>query len=162
MINGLNSYNYFLTLLIKKGKDNVIVGALSSCYTMLSQLNHKIFGLETIKGLYDADLYFKDAFENCIEERMWQKLVLHESVLYHANKVCVSASSIRLLLLLEVHGDGLTDHFDVKKTEDVLSTHLYWPRMRRDVERCVSHCTTCNKAKSRLNFTWSLYASSCS
>jgi hypothetical protein len=33
----------------------------------------------------------------------------------------------------------------------VLSTHLYWPRMQRDVERYVSHCTTCNKAKSRLN-----------
>jgi hypothetical protein len=42
-------------------------------------------------------------------------------------------------------------HFGVKKTEDVLSTHFYWPRMRRDVERYVSRCTTCNKAKSRLN-----------
>ena len=42
-------------------------------------------------------------------------------------------------------------HFGVKKTEDVLFTHFYWPRMRRDVERYVSRCTTCNKAKSRLN-----------
>jgi hypothetical protein len=42
-------------------------------------------------------------------------------------------------------------HFGVKKTEDVMSTHFYWPRMRRDVERYVSRCTTCNKAKSRLN-----------
>jgi hypothetical protein len=42
-------------------------------------------------------------------------------------------------------------HFDVKKTEDVLSTHFYWPRMHRDIECYVSHCTTCNKAKSRLN-----------
>jgi hypothetical protein len=36
----------------KKGKDNVIVDVLSRRYTMLSQLSHKIFGLETIKGLY--------------------------------------------------------------------------------------------------------------
>jgi hypothetical protein len=42
-------------------------------------------------------------------------------------------------------------HFDVKKTEDVFSTHFYWPRMHRDIERYVSRCTTCNKAKSRLN-----------
>jgi hypothetical protein len=35
---------------------------------MLSQLSHKIFGLETIKGLYATDLDFKDAFENCKEE----------------------------------------------------------------------------------------------
>jgi hypothetical protein len=28
-------------------------------------------------------------------------------------------------------------HFGVKKTEDVLSTHFYWPQMHRDVERYV-------------------------
>jgi hypothetical protein len=42
-------------------------------------------------------------------------------------------------------------HFGVNKTEDVMSTHLYWPRMHHDVENYVSHYTTCNKAKSRLN-----------
>jgi hypothetical protein len=42
-------------------------------------------------------------------------------------------------------------HFGVKKTEDVLAAHFFWPKMRRDVERYVSRCTTCNKAKSRLN-----------
>ena len=39
----------------------------------------------------------------------------------------------------------------VKKTEDVLAAHFFWPRMRRDVERFVARCTTCQKAKSRLN-----------
>jgi hypothetical protein len=33
----------------KKGKDNIIIDALSKCYTMLSQLDHKIVGLESIK-----------------------------------------------------------------------------------------------------------------
>jgi hypothetical protein len=42
-------------------------------------------------------------------------------------------------------------HFEVKKTEDVLTAHFFWPKTRRDVERYVSWCTTCNKAKSRLN-----------
>ena len=41
-------------------------------------------------------------------------------------------------------------HFGVKKTEDVLATHFFWPKMRRDVERFVARCTTCQKAKSRL------------
>jgi hypothetical protein len=77
----------------------VIVDALSRRYTMLSQLNHKIFGLETIKELYAADLDFKDAFENCREGRTWQKFVLREGLLYRANKLCVTASFVRLLLL---------------------------------------------------------------
>jgi hypothetical protein len=129
----------------------VIVDALSRRYTMLSQLIHKIFGLETIKELYAADLDFKDAFENCREGRTWQKFVLREGLLYRANKLCVPASSVRLLLLQEAHGGGLIGHFGVKKTEDVLSTHFYWPWMWRDVESYVSRCTTCNKAKSQLN-----------
>jgi hypothetical protein len=33
----------------KKGKKKVIADALSRRYTMLSQLDHKIFGLESIK-----------------------------------------------------------------------------------------------------------------
>ena len=42
-------------------------------------------------------------------------------------------------------------HFGAKKTEDVLATHFYWPKMRRDVERFMAHCTTCQKAKSHMN-----------
>ena len=42
-------------------------------------------------------------------------------------------------------------HFGAKKTQDVLATHFYWPKKRRDVERFMAHCTTCQKAKSRMN-----------
>jgi hypothetical protein len=135
----------------KKGKDNVITNALSRCYTMLSQLDHKFFGLESIKELYATDFDFKDAYENCREGRTWNKYVLYASLLYRANKLCVPASSVRLLFLQEAHESGLMGHFGLKKTEDVLAAHFFWPKMRRDVERYVLQCTTCNKAKSRLN-----------
>jgi len=65
--------------------------------------------------------------------------------------LCVPASSVHLLLLQEAHGGGLMGHFGVKKTEDVLAAHFVWPWMRRDLELYISRCTTCNKAKSRLN-----------
>jgi hypothetical protein len=66
---------------------------------MLSKFSYKIIGLETIKGLYATDLDFKDAFENCREGRTWQKFLLREGLLYRANKPCVPASSVHLLLL---------------------------------------------------------------
>jgi hypothetical protein len=56
-----------------------------------------------------------------------------------------------LLLLLETHGGGLMGHFGVKKMEDVLAAHFFWPRMWRDVERFMARYTTCQKAKSHLN-----------
>jgi hypothetical protein len=42
-------------------------------------------------------------------------------------------------------------HSGVKKTEEVFATHFFWPKMRQDVERFMTRCTTCQKAKSRLN-----------
>ena len=60
----------------KKGKENVIADALSRRYTMLSQLDFKIFGLETIKDQYVHDAEFKDVLQNCKEGRTWNKFVL--------------------------------------------------------------------------------------
>jgi hypothetical protein len=59
----------------KKGKENVIADDLSRRYTMLSQLDHKFFGLESIKELYATDVDFKNAYENCREGRTWNKYV---------------------------------------------------------------------------------------
>jgi hypothetical protein len=135
----------------KKGKENVIADALSRRYTMLSQLDHKFFGLESFKELYATDIDFKDAYNNCREGRMSNKYVLQDGLLYRANKLCVLPSSVHLLFLQETHGGGLIGRFGVKKTEDVLAAHFFWPKMRHDVERYVSRCTICNKPKTRLN-----------
>jgi hypothetical protein len=94
----------------KKGKDNVIVDSLSRQYTMLSQPDHKIFGLESIKELYATDFTFKDAYQNCREGRTWNKYVLQDGLLYHANKLCAPSSSVHLLFLREAHGRGLMGH----------------------------------------------------
>jgi hypothetical protein len=54
-------------------------------------------------------------------------------------------------LLQEKLGGGLMGHFGVWKMEDILAAHFFWPKMRRDVVQFVARCTTCQKAKSRLN-----------
>jgi hypothetical protein len=123
----------------KKGKDNVIADALSRRYTMLPQLDCRIFGLE-----FDAD--FKDVLLNCKEGCAWNKYMLNEGYLFRANRLCIPVGSVHLLLLQEAHGGGLMGHFGAKKTEDMLATHFFWTKIRRDVERFVSHCTTCQKA----------------
>src|SRR3954468_4741976 len=109
------------------------------------------FHLETIKDQYVHDAEFKDVLQNSREGRTCNKFVLNDGLVFRSNKLCIPASSVRLLLLQEAHGGGLMGHFGVKKTEGVLATHFFWPKMRRDVERFVARCTTCQKAKSRLN-----------
>jgi hypothetical protein len=110
---------------------------------MLSQLDFKIFGLETIKEQYANDANFKDVLQQCLEGRTWNKFILNDGFVFRANKLYIPEGSVRLLLLQEAHGGGLMGHFGVKKIEDVLATHFFWPRMRRDVERFIARCTTC-------------------
>jgi hypothetical protein len=83
----------------KKGKDNVIADALSRRYTMLSQLDCCIFGLESIKRQYELDAAFKDVILNCKEGRAWNKYVLNDGYLFRANRLCIPVGSVRLLLL---------------------------------------------------------------
>jgi hypothetical protein len=56
----------------KKGKENIIVDALSKRYTLLTQLDYKIFGLETIKNQYIHDGDFKDVLLHCKDGRTWK------------------------------------------------------------------------------------------
>jgi hypothetical protein len=135
----------------KKGKDNVVADALSRRHALLTQLDAKIFCLESIKDLYATDSYFAEPFSKCCAGKGWQKFHLHEGFLFRANKLCIPNCSVHPLLLQEAHAGGLMGHFGVKKTEQVLADHFFWPKMRRDVERYVLRCVTYHKAKSRLN-----------
>ncbi|KAK1601931.1 hypothetical protein QYE76_027036 [Lolium multiflorum] len=113
----------------KKGKENVVADALSRKITLLlTRLEFHILGLEEIKELYPSDAFFGPIFAK-------------------SNKICIPESSLRKLLLQESHGGGLMGHFGREKTYAMLSTHYYWPRMYRDVERLCRRCTTCLQAK---------------
>jgi hypothetical protein len=86
---------------------------------MLSQLDFKIFGLHTVKNQYVDDADFKDAFSHCINGKPGGKFHIQDGFLFRANKLCVPASSVRLLLLKEAHGGGLMGHFGVYKTHEL-------------------------------------------
>jgi hypothetical protein len=97
----------------KNRKDNVITDAFSRRYTMLSQLDVKIFGLQTVKDQYVNDADFKDAFAHCLHGKPWGKLHIQDGFLFRANKLCIPASSVRLLMLQEAYRGGLMGHFGV-------------------------------------------------
>ena len=74
---------------------NVIADALSRRYTMLSQLDFKIFGLEIIKDQYVHDADFEDVMQNCKEGRMWNKFVVNDGFVFRANKLCQNFQALR-------------------------------------------------------------------
>ncbi|KAK1695315.1 hypothetical protein QYE76_012012 [Lolium multiflorum] len=134
----------------KKGKDNIVADALSRKNMLLTQLDVKIPGLEILCDLYATDHDFAEPYRLCALGKAWEKYHIHDGFLFRANKLCVPESSVRLLLLQESHAGGLMGHFGREKTLLMLADHFYWPKMRRDVDRYVRRCITCNKSKSKL------------
>jgi hypothetical protein len=66
---------------------------------MPSQLDFKIFSLQTVKEQYAGDSDFKDIVMHCKGGKPWDKFHVNDGLLFHANKLCIPASSVRLLLL---------------------------------------------------------------
>jgi hypothetical protein len=66
----------------KKGKENVIVDTLSRRYALLTQLDYKIFELETIKDQYVHDADFKDVLLHCKDGKTWNKFIFNDGFVF--------------------------------------------------------------------------------
>jgi hypothetical protein len=91
----IESFPYIIKY--KNEKENVIADALTRRYTMLSQLDFKKFGLQTVKDQYVNDANFKDVLIHCMHGRPWGHFHMQDGFLFCDNKLCILASSVRLL-----------------------------------------------------------------
>jgi hypothetical protein len=101
----IESFPYIIKY--KKGNDNVVANALSRKYMLLTQLDVKVPGLESLCDLYATDVDFAEPYCLCSLEKAWDKFHIHDGYLFLANKLCVPESSVHLVLLQESHAGGL-------------------------------------------------------
>ncbi|KAL4364335.1 hypothetical protein GQ457_04G016150 [Hibiscus cannabinus] len=132
------------------GKENVVADDLSRRYALLSYLDSHLIGFAYICELYPDDLDFRDKFYAC-EKGADGKFYRHDGYLFKENRICIPQGSMRDILIREAHEGGLMGHFGVTKMLHTLKKHLFWPNMRRDVERFCERCATCKKAKSKVS-----------
>ena len=83
----------------KRGKDNIVADALSRRCGLITQLDTKVLGLESVKTLYANDSDFKEPFSKCIVAKGWDKFYVHDGFLFQTNKLCILACSICNVLL---------------------------------------------------------------
>ncbi|KAL4311911.1 hypothetical protein GQ457_01G020430 [Hibiscus cannabinus] len=144
----LESFPYVIRY--KKGKENVVADDLSRRYALLSYLDSHLIGFAYIRELYPDDPDFRDKFYAC-EKGADGKFYRHDGYLFKENRICIRQGSMRDILIREAHEGGLMGHFGVTKMLHTLKEHLFWPNMRRDVERFCERCVTCKKAKSKVS-----------
>ncbi|KAG7564224.1 Retrotransposon gag domain [Arabidopsis suecica] len=131
----------------KKGKENVVADALSRRHVLITTMEARVLGFEGIKGVYQEDPEFGESYRDH-GKGIHSRFYIQDGFLFRDKRLCIPAGSIRTLLMQESHGGGLTGHFGVTKTLEVLKEHFYWPKMKRMVEKFVGRCITCRTAKA--------------
>ncbi|XP_074303229.1 uncharacterized protein LOC141637663 [Silene latifolia] len=132
----------------KNGKSNVVADALSRRYTLLSTLDVRLLGFETLKDYYGEDVDFGAIYLEC-KSGVKGEYLIQDGFLFKGNQLCVPKHPIRELLVREAHGGGLAGHFGVAKTVKILKEHFLWPRLQKYVHNIVGKCVTCQVSKSK-------------
>ena len=75
--------------------------------------------------------------------------LLQDGYLFRFRKLCIPRTSVREILVWELHAGGLAGHFGHNKTIEAVEHRFYWPSLKRDVAKLVGRCHTCQLAKQR-------------
>jgi len=71
----------------------------------------------------------KEDFRKVVEESsLFDYFTLQEGFLFKGDKLCISKSPLRGLIVEEAHGGALANYFDINKTLEILKEHFYCPR----------------------------------
>ncbi|KAI4330438.1 hypothetical protein MLD38_028728 [Melastoma candidum] len=98
--------------------------------TLTSVMDSKFIRFEAPKGLYATDDDFKEIYHECLSKAMEHYHLLN-GFLFRGSRLCVPRSSVRKLLIREVHGGGIAGHFKVQKTFEIVHEHFYWPGINK-------------------------------
>ncbi|KAK1605211.1 hypothetical protein QYE76_028884 [Lolium multiflorum] len=136
----------------------------------IAYFSEKLSGAKLNYPIYDKELYALIRVLEVWQHYLWPKeFIIHSD--HEALKYLKAQSTLHKRLAkwvefiesfpyiikhkkgkdnIESHAGGLMGHFGREKTLLMLADHFYWPKMRRDVDRYVRRCITCNKSKSKL------------
>ena len=139
------AYLQQFTFVIKhqSGKLNKVADALSRRHALVSTLRVSIPGFECFADLYPTDPYFSSVWMD-LTHGVHSDFSFIDGFIFKNNRVCVPACSLRLQIIQELHNEG---HVGRDRTLKLVTDSYFWPTLRRDVERFVSRCTTCQRGK---------------
>ena len=123
----------------KFGVENKVADALSCRVTLLSVMGTKVIGFEKLQEEYESCLDFGEVYTTFRIEHLQvvDDFILRDGYLFKANKFCIPCTSIRDFLVWEVHAGGLSRHFGCDKTLEEVERQLYWPSLKRDVDKII-------------------------
>ncbi|GJW87960.1 RNA-directed DNA polymerase [Tanacetum coccineum] len=131
----------------KVGSNNQVADALSRRHSLITNMQIRVQGFDSFRGLYCNDPDFREIWSKCDNDLFHQFSKL-DGYLFKGVRVCIPLCSLREAIVLEGHAGGLAGHFGRDKTLALLREQFYWPKMKRDVNRLLERCRTCHIAKT--------------
>lgn len=127
----------------KSGAVNRVADALSRRASVLVTVRVHAHGFNSIPSELSADPYFAPILErlNAGERSEYH---LQEGYMFKGNQLCIPNTSLRLLIIKELHGEG---HMGRDKTYELISQRYFWPQLRQQVYKWVAGCRVCYVAK---------------
>jgi hypothetical protein len=146
--------SYMFVLKHRSGKSNKVVDALSQRTVLLNTMSVVVVSLECVKGLYEEDADFAEAWKACkepwsLDQTPFLDYHIQEGFLFKNQQLCIPHSSLQLNLIRELHNGGLGGHCGMEKTTTLVKEQYFWPNINKDVRKFVECCRVCQLAKGR-------------
>jgi len=139
------------------GKMNVVADALSRRPDLqanaITSMVSNSETLEEMRRAINKDPYFGqiiEVLENGKEEKTaWiRHFSMKDNLLwYDGERLCVP-QQMRTRLIYENHDTPIAGHAGGEHTYAKMQTHLFWPKMHKDIKRYISSCDTCQRNKA--------------
>ena len=124
----------------------MIADALSRRHNQLAIHENRMIGFEMIKEQYVGDPDFNELYIAYLKEPQ-STFHIQQVFLFKGNRLCIPKTSLRHLLVKEVHEGSLGGQFGIQKTLDMLGEHFYWPKMLETAGKYILRCEACIKEK---------------
>ncbi|KAK9097358.1 hypothetical protein Sjap_022855 [Stephania japonica] len=109
----------------KQGALNRVANVLSRRSHLLTTISSTLIAFEHIKGLYPSDSNFHDIWSNCLTHTGTADFHIHDGLLFKGPLLCIPNTSLRLLLVEELHANGLAAHLGRDKTTLLVIERYY-------------------------------------
>ncbi|WZZ83832.1 hypothetical protein YC2023_104404 [Brassica napus] len=129
----------------QSGATNRVADALSRRHSLLTTMHTRVLGFETFADLYKTDDFFAKVLID-VQLGISDDYALVNGFLFKGLRLCVPDCSLRLQIISELHNEG---HVGRDRTLQLVTSSYFWPTLRRDVERFVSRCRTCQHGKGK-------------
>ena len=137
---------FHFTIMHTPGTQNKVADSLSRRPQIHAISTAYHIDLTTLRDLYATDEDFQIIWSKLPHGDLVPSYVIKEGFLFMQHKLCVT-KELRTKVMEECHVPPFMGHRGILVTPQAMESHFFWPSMRKDVEKSVSECLTCQKVK---------------